>query len=68
MARMEVFAIGSVDMLCRPFVDCGQATGSYCEHCQRMLQRGLQLIDVLDTIVKAYPDWWRVPLPEAFNS
>ncbi len=40
----------------------------YTRHAvQRMLQRGLQLVDVLETIVKAYPDLQRVSVPEAYT-
>ena len=31
--EMEVLAVGSAEMLCRPCVDCGQYTGSFCEGC-----------------------------------
>ena len=30
---VEVVAVGSVEMLCRPCVDCGKNTGSFCKRC-----------------------------------
>ena len=34
MARMDVLAMGSVEMLTRPCVDCGQWTGRFCDYCR----------------------------------
>ena len=31
--QLEVLAMGSVTMLCRPCVDCGLYTGRFCDHC-----------------------------------
>ena len=30
---LQVLAVGSEDMLCRPCVDCGTKTGNFCDHC-----------------------------------
>ena len=30
---MEIMAFGDVEMFTRPCVDCGQITGSFCDHC-----------------------------------
>ena len=32
-AQMEILAVGSEAMLCRPCVDCGVKTGRYCDFC-----------------------------------
>ena len=34
MARMDVLAMGSVEMLTRPCVDCAQWTGRFCDYCR----------------------------------
>ena len=31
--EIEVLAVGSTTMLCRPCVDCGRYTGRFCDHC-----------------------------------
>ena len=31
---MQVLAVGDMEMLCRPCVDCGLKTGSYCDFCR----------------------------------
>lgn len=33
MARLEILAEGTTEMLNRPCVDCGQVTGRFCDHC-----------------------------------
>ena len=30
---LEVFAVGSKEVLCRPCVDCGLYTGCFCDYC-----------------------------------
>ena len=30
---LEVLAVGSTEMLCRPCVDCGLYTGRFCDYC-----------------------------------
>ena len=30
---VQVLAVGSEEMLCRPCVDCGTKTGNFCDHC-----------------------------------
>ena len=31
--RMEILAVGTPEMLCRPCVDCGLWTGRFCDYC-----------------------------------
>ena len=32
-AQLEVLAMGTPEMLCRPCVDCGRWTGRFCDYC-----------------------------------
>ena len=33
MAALQVYAVGSPELLIRPCVDCGLKTGGYCDKC-----------------------------------